>query len=83
MGNRVCSSFSKAVFLILNAEFFKGEILPLKDKLPAAVELGRRGAKARLQKLSPERRQEIARNAVKARWNKRPVSRGPAVRESK
>lgn len=43
---------------------------PTKD--PAAVELGRKGGlkggKARAEKLSPERRKEIARRAARARW---------------
>jgi hypothetical protein len=43
-----------------------------KGKNPAAVELGRlggkRGGKARAEKLSPERRKEIARLAARARW---------------
>ena len=45
-----------------------------KKKNPAAVALGRLGAskggKARAAKLSPERRREIARKAIAARWNK-------------
>jgi hypothetical protein len=45
-----------------------------KDKNPAAVSLGRlgglKGGKARAEKLSPERRKEIAANAAKKRWNK-------------
>lgn len=45
---------------------------PTKD--PAAVALGRRGGlkggPARAAKLSPERRREIARKAVAARWDK-------------
>jgi len=40
---------------------------------PAAVEMGRlggqKGGKARAAKLSPEHRQEIARNAAKKRWD--------------
>jgi hypothetical protein len=43
-------------------------------KNPAAVELGKlggkKGGKARAQKLSAEERSAIARNAAKARWNK-------------
>jgi len=39
-----------------------------KQKDPNAVALGRKGGKARLQKLTPERRSEIARKAVTARW---------------
>jgi hypothetical protein len=46
-----------------------------KEKNPAAVELGRLGGKkggpARAEKLSPERRKEIARKAAKARWDKK------------
>jgi len=45
---------------------------PLEQRNPAAVELGRLGGlcggKARASKLSPERRQEIARRAAEARW---------------
>ena len=32
--------------------------------------LGRKSAKAKMKQLSPKRRQEIARNAAKARWAK-------------
>jgi hypothetical protein len=47
-----------------------------EGKNPAAVELGRfggkKGGKARAEKLSAERRKEIARKAAKIRWdNKR------------
>jgi hypothetical protein len=41
-----------------------------KAKDPNAVALGRKGGKARLQKMTPEQRQEIARKAVTARWAK-------------
>ena len=37
-----------------------------KRKNPAAVALGRKGGKARSQKLTPEERSEIARRAGKA-----------------
>ncbi len=44
------------------------------EKNPAAVALGRlgglKGGKARKEKLSPERRKEIARKAAKKRWEK-------------
>lgn len=44
-------------------------------KNPAAVALGRlgglKGGKARAAKLTPKRRQEIARKAAAARWSKR------------
>jgi hypothetical protein len=46
-----------------------------KKKNPHAVALGKRGGskggKLRAEKLSPERRSEIARKAVLARWGKR------------
>jgi len=45
-----------------------------KRKNPAAVALGRlgglKGGRARAQALSPERRREIARRAVLARWGR-------------
>ena len=39
-------------------------------KNSAAVELGRKGGKARARKLTPEERTEAARKAVEARWAK-------------
>jgi hypothetical protein len=39
-----------------------------KDK--AAVSLGKRGGKARAEKLSPARRKKIAKEAADARWKK-------------
>lgn len=42
-----------------------------KRKNPAAVALGRRGAKARMTKLTPEKRSEVAQKAAVARWGKR------------
>jgi hypothetical protein len=58
-----------------------GEATPKpKDatKNPAAVALGRlgglKGGKARASKLAPEQRREIARNAAKARWAKKPLA---------
>ncbi|MDH5753446.1 MAG: hypothetical protein OEZ59_13630 [Deltaproteobacteria bacterium] len=45
-----------------------------QGKNPHAVALGRlggkKGGKARAEKLAPEKRKEIARNAAKARWSK-------------
>jgi hypothetical protein len=41
-----------------------------KRKNPAAVALGKRGAKARLKKLTPEKRTEVAKKAAAARWGK-------------
>ena len=50
---------------------------PLSEvKNPHAVALGRlggkKGGRARLEKLTPERRQEIARKAAQARWTNKP-----------
>lgn len=46
------------------------------EKNPAAVALGRlgglKGGKARAEKLTPKRRADIAANAAKARWKKKP-----------
>ncbi len=39
-------------------------------KNKAAVELGRRGGKARAEKLTPKQRSEIARKAAAKRWKK-------------
>ena len=53
-----------------------GEATPEEksEKNPAAVALGRlgglKGGKARKDKLSPERRKEIAQKAAQKRWNK-------------
>lgn len=47
----------------------------VSENTNAAVELGRRGGKkggrARAEKLTPEERSEIARKAAKARWEKK------------
>jgi len=54
-----------------------GEEQPVADvpeKNPAAVELGRKGGlkggRARADKLTPERRSEISKQAAAARWHK-------------
>lgn len=39
-----------------------------EGKDPAAQALGRKGGKARAEKLTPEERSEIARKAAKKRW---------------
>ena len=41
-----------------------------KEKNPNAVALGRLGAKARQEKLTPEERRAIAQKAIRARWSK-------------
>jgi len=56
-----------------SAPLFKAESASV-EKNPAAVALGRlgglKGGKARLEKLSPEKRSQIARKGAKARWAK-------------
>ena len=53
------------------------EKIPIKEKNPAAVALGRlgglKGGKARAEKLSPKKRKAIARKAAKTRWSKKSV----------
>jgi hypothetical protein len=53
---------------------------PKKRKDPAAVALGRKGGKkggkARAEKLSAERRSEIARQAAEKRWQRKPPPEG-------
>jgi hypothetical protein len=55
--------------------------LKTPKKNPAAVALGRKGGKkgglARAAKLTPEERSEIARKAVRARWDKANAEREP------
>ena len=50
--------------------------LSFEGKNPAAVALGHlgglKGGKARTEKLSPERRKEIAQKAAQARWKQKP-----------
>jgi len=43
---------------------------PDAGKNQAAIELGRKGGKARAEKMTPERRAEIAKKAAEARWKK-------------
>lgn len=47
-------------------------LMMAKRKNPAAVALGKRGAKARLTKLTPEKRTEVAKKAAAARWKAKP-----------
>jgi hypothetical protein len=56
----------------------EGEPTPPQDeKNPHAVALGRlggkKGGKARAEKLTPEERKDIAKKAAKARWGKEPT----------
>ena len=58
------------------AKIATGEIeedKPVDDgKDEAAQSLGRRGGKARAEKMTPERRAEIAKKAAQSRWKKHP-----------
>ncbi len=42
-----------------------------KKKNSAAVELGKRGAKARMTKMTDEQRSDVAKKAAAARWAKK------------
>jgi hypothetical protein len=56
---------------IMVAKIATGEIEDDSDELAsAAAQLGRKGGKARAEKMSPERRAEIARKAAQERWKK-------------
>ena len=58
---------------VMVAKIATGEIEEMTDddgKDQAAVELGRKGGKARAAKLTAEQRREIARKAAAARWAK-------------
>jgi general stress protein YciG len=52
------------------AKIATGEIEDERELSSAAVELGRKGGKARAAKMTPERRAEIARKAAARRWGK-------------
>jgi hypothetical protein len=57
-------------FALLGADMF----LPMpkrREKDPHAVALGTKGGKARIEKMTPEHRREVARKAALARWAKR------------
>jgi hypothetical protein len=41
-----------------------------EGKDPAAVSMGKRGGRARAEKMTPERRAEIAKKAAEKRWSK-------------
>jgi hypothetical protein len=48
----------------------RGNNRVMARKNPAAVALGKRGGKARVQNQTPEQRKESARRAAQARWAK-------------
>jgi hypothetical protein len=49
-----------------------------EEKNPHAVHLGRLGGKARIKKMTSEKRQEIARNAARVRWAKERKKKQPS-----
>jgi hypothetical protein len=49
-----------------------------KEKNPHAVQLGQLGGKARVKKMTSEKRQEIARNAARVRWAKERKKKQPS-----
>ncbi|MDP8993404.1 MAG: RNA-binding protein [Pseudomonadota bacterium] len=56
---------------VLIGKIATGEVEDERDEVrSAAAELGRRGGKARAEKMSPERRAEIARKAAAKRWSR-------------
>lgn len=57
---------------VMVAKIATGEIEDERDELSsAAAELGRKGGKARAEKMAPKRRAEIARKAAVHRWSKK------------
>ena len=55
---------------VMVAKIATGEIIEVEKKPSVAAEMGRKGGKARAEKLQPEMRAFIARKAAKARWEK-------------
>lgn len=60
------------VFLESIGEKPKTQPRAAPEKDAAAVELGRKGGKARAAKLNPDERSDSAKKAVQSRWHKRP-----------
>ncbi|HKV44729.1 MAG TPA: hypothetical protein VJT32_08655 [bacterium] len=48
---------------------------PSKETRRYLASLGRKGARSRMTRLTPERRRTIARNAARARWGKKRIER--------
>jgi hypothetical protein len=55
-----------------------GDMAEKREKNLHAVHLGQLGGKARVKKITSERRQEIARNAAHARWAKERKKKQPS-----
>ena len=65
---------TQSAFRVIQHVLDQTEDGQVSQKNPAAVALGRKGGlastKARMEKISPERRSELASRAAKARWDK-------------
>jgi hypothetical protein len=72
---RDVNQLAKSIVDLATGNPISEEPQPVKEKDPLAVELGRRGGlkggKARAEKLSVERRREIAKRAADMRWSSR------------
>ena len=66
---RPADVISNAVTVMKIATGEIDETLTEDGKSKAAVELGRKGGRARADSLSPAKRKSIARNAAAARWS--------------
>jgi hypothetical protein len=65
------AQFAKLMIDIASGEVEDREPTPEeRGKDPAAASLGRRGGKARAEKMTPERRAEIAKLGAQKRWRK-------------
>ncbi len=56
---------------VMVAKIATGEIEDETSLMPARAKGGKKGGKSRAEKLSPERRLEIAKKAAKTRWEKK------------
>ncbi len=72
MGKKDINQTAKLITSIATGEIPKPN--PNEGKNPGAVSLGRlgglKGGKARADKMTPERRKEIAKKAARKRWSK-------------
>lgn len=55
---------------VMVAKIATGEIEEDRELSSAAAELGRKGGKARAERMTPERRKEIAKKAAEKRWKR-------------
>ncbi len=66
----VIANAGKIMRIATGEEQEEFEALESAGKDPAAVSMGKRGGKARAEKMTPERRAEIAKKAAEKRWSK-------------